>query len=261
MEHVHTEKVGALDVVIDYDNDPLNPRAEFDHVGTMVCAHSRYTLGDVQVNNVDEVLDYILQEDGVWVSDGAGHKVEWNGYNWEWEDDQSEWQPAVGKLSVRGAAILPLFLYDHSGISMSCSEFFDPWDSGQVGIIYISDKRIAEEWDGDREAAVRCLKAEVSEYDAYLTGQVYRYEILGVRGEVLESCGGFYSEDDCKEEAISTANFMVNEPKHISYLIREALEDLKNSYRAAMSRQIGSESVEKIEAEVDNYLATYGEEK
>lgn len=79
MEHVHTEKVGALDVVIDYDDDPLNPRAEFDHVGTMVCAHSRYTLGDVQVNNVDEVLDYILQEDGVWVSDGGRPqgRVEW----------------------------------------------------------------------------------------------------------------------------------------------------------------------------------------
>ena len=31
-----------------YDEDPLNPRKEWDHAATMVCWHRRYDLGDEQ---------------------------------------------------------------------------------------------------------------------------------------------------------------------------------------------------------------------
>ena len=41
--------------------------------------------------------------------------------------------------------ILPLYLYDHSGITMSTSVFSCPWDSGQVGWIYAEKKKLIEE--------------------------------------------------------------------------------------------------------------------
>ncbi len=41
--------------------------------------------------------------------------------------------------------ILPLFLYDHSGITMSTGPFSCPWDSGQVGWIYASKKTFIDE--------------------------------------------------------------------------------------------------------------------
>jgi hypothetical protein len=37
---------------------------------------------------------------------------------------------------IQGLVILPLYLYDHGGITISCSPFSCPWDSGQVGWIY-----------------------------------------------------------------------------------------------------------------------------
>ena len=41
--------------------------------------------------------------------------------------------------------ILPLYLYDHGGITMRTSSFSDPWDSGQVGWIYASKQEFRNE--------------------------------------------------------------------------------------------------------------------
>lgn len=41
--------------------------------------------------------------------------------------------------------ILPLYLYDHSGTIMNTTGFSCPWDSGQVGWIFCSHKRMKEE--------------------------------------------------------------------------------------------------------------------
>ena len=41
--------------------------------------------------------------------------------------------------------LLPLYLYDHSGITMNTTGFSCSWDSGQVGFIYASKARFKEE--------------------------------------------------------------------------------------------------------------------
>ncbi len=86
---------------------------------------------------------------------------------------------------------LPLYLYDHSGITMSTGSFGDRWDSGQVGYIYTDKKTIIDCGDcggkirnekGNyvkitdknwKKAAYQCMQGEVEEYDMYLTGEVY----------------------------------------------------------------------------------------
>lgn len=40
---------------------------------------------------------------------------------------------------------LPLYVYDHSGISISTSSFNDRWDSGFLGFIYCTDKSAKKE--------------------------------------------------------------------------------------------------------------------
>ena len=102
-------------------------------------------------------------------------------------------------------ASLPLYLYDHSGITMSTSPFSCPWDSGCVGLIYIA-KADADEWinaDGtyDTEAMLAILESEVKEYDQYLTGDVWGYTITDDDGEEIDSCWGFYGHDYCEAEA------------------------------------------------------------
>ena len=130
-----------------------------------------------------------------------------------------------------GYVILPLYLYDHSGITMSTGSFSCPWDSGQVGFIYCPLKKALNEWgtkgqehlgwdgpanftlapDGSkrtlREATTLYLTGEVEEYDQYLTGQVYGYVVEAEDGEE-DSCWGFFGEIEyVRGEARSSAEW------------------------------------------------------
>jgi hypothetical protein len=148
------------------DEDGCNPR-EWDNIGTMVCFHRRYELGD---------------------KDHGYRSGDFNG----WDD--------MEKAILRdhpGAIILPLYLYDHSGITMSTGPFSCPWDSGQVGLIFVSAKRIREEYGAKRiskklrERVEGYLRNEVEEYDRYLRGECYGYVIEDEAGEEVDSCWGF----------------------------------------------------------------------
>lgn len=121
-------------------------------------------------------------------------------------EDFASWDEVRQYLAqVEGASIiLPLYLIDHSGLSMRTYSFSDCdpgcWDSGQVGFIYCTLKDIkdcfmlkdAEEITPEiLETSRKNLEAEVEEYDKYLTGEVYGY-ILFENGEEIDSCWGFY---------------------------------------------------------------------
>lgn len=94
---------------------------------------------------------------------------------------------------------LPLYLLDHSGIQISTWDFGDPWDSGQVGFIYITAQKMKEE-NFDPAKALECLQGEVETYNQYLTGDVWGYEIID-EGNCVESCWGFFGEKYAEEEA------------------------------------------------------------
>ncbi len=164
---------------VNADDGPNDPR-EWDNLGTMVCSHSRYDLGDRQ-------------------HDGRGYAFE------EWIDEVLE--------GVEDPIWLPLYLLDHSGISMSygSAQFravdSHGWDWGPVGIIYVSERdlpaayMVEEVTDEIRERAVECLKGEVETYDQCLRGDVYYYVVESEDGTVLDSCGGFFGEEVAIEEA------------------------------------------------------------
>ena len=110
---------------------------------------------------------------------------------------------------------LPIYLYEHSGITISTSSFRDIWDSGQVGWIYIEAKDIDSEF-GDRLQAQKCLEAEVEEYDTYLRGEVYGYTIKKDDDDI-DSCWGMYGYDYCKEAAINVIDsYQIHVAKHLT---------------------------------------------
>jgi len=149
------------------DNDPLNPRKEWDNLGTMICFNRRYDLGDPhnlradEFSSWDEIEEYLRRE-----------------------------KDAV--------VILPLYIYDHSGIVMNTMGFNCPWDSSQVGFIYVSKSKIEDEYGQDtrenRDIAQSVLEGEVVEYSKYLSGDAYGYKVFAdeEEGEEVDSCWGFY---------------------------------------------------------------------
>jgi len=185
MSETYTYK--GLDIVISQDLDAENPRTAWDQLGTMYCEHNRYTLGD---KDADDIRDM---------------------------DKENHYQDFKG-------IILPLYLYDHSGITMSTSGFSCPWDSGQVGYIYVADETIKREYKVKRISnklrnIVRLqLIGEVETYDQYLTGDVYGFSITDTDGELLESVWGYYGTEDCQAEAESIADCYLNE----QHLARQA---------------------------------------
>ncbi len=70
-------------------------------------------------------------------------------FDWSWADslldemDVSDLWNLVHGLDKH--VILPLYLYDHGGITMSTGPFSCRWDSGQVGWIYAEKKKFIEE--------------------------------------------------------------------------------------------------------------------
>ncbi|MCV6547618.1 MAG: ParB N-terminal domain-containing protein [Cohaesibacter sp.] len=101
----------------------------------------------------------------------------------------------------RKAVILPLFLYDHSGLAMNTTGFHCPWDSGQVGFIYATLEEIRKEYDVKRVSAqLRAkvedvLRNEVATYHEYLSGNIYGY-VIEQEGEEIDACWGFLGDYD-----------------------------------------------------------------
>jgi len=157
-------------IKIERDEHPTSPR-ENDNIGTMVCKHRRYKLGDIQDIDQDE-FDRIRNS-----SDYIS---------------------------------LPIYMYEHSGITISTKPFSCHWDSGLLGMIYVEAKKAKKEYGKQFsiQAVTERLNAEVKEYDQYLTGDVWGYSIYDKNPEenkdiewIHECDGPFFGEDYCIEEA------------------------------------------------------------
>ena len=181
-------------LTIERDEDPMNPRTEWDNVGEMVCWHRNYLLGDVQET----------QDPAAWLRELAGSLV---------KADDVDLIPDehIRRILEKHLVILPLYLHDHGcgGITMSTGAFSCPWDSGQVGYIYCILADVDREWAGDREKALAYLKGEVETYNQYLTCDVWRYVIEDANGESVDSCCGFFGYEYAEEEGQSALDYYV----------------------------------------------------
>ena len=148
------------------DDDAMNPR-DYDNVGHMVCFHRKYNLGDKHSLETSdfggwgEMREYLVKQEKAYV-------------------------------------ILPLYLYDHSGITMNTTGFSCPWDSGQVGFIYATREDAARIFGKcyRRKKIESVLASEVSTYDAYISGNVDMFQIIHPDGEEDSWCGSFYDDEE-----------------------------------------------------------------
>jgi len=158
---------------IHVDPEPESPR-RWDNLCDMVCYHTNYDLGDPV----------------------ADHGIKREEYT-DWDDMQ-----AGIEQKYPGCVILPIYMYEHSGITISTTPFSCKWDSGQIGFIFLRADFIKNYCDNDRKRALHLLNSEVEEYDIYLRGEVYGFILYdapckhcGGKGEQLDSCGGFHGSN------------------------------------------------------------------
>jgi len=194
---IETKEYKGYNINIYQDDNPQNPR-EDDNLGTMLCFHGGYTLGDKtdlsskDFNGWNEIYDYLIKE-------------------------------------KKAIIILPLYLYDHSGLSIKVGSFqgllpqgHAEFDSGQVGFIYVTKEKIQKEFIPKVEKLTKALKvrtekvlrAEVEIYNQYLNGEVYGFKIEK-NGQDFDSCWGFYEIDDAIKEAEDNIDYLAKEEKKL----------------------------------------------
>lgn len=175
-------------IKIKSDDSPDSPR-DWDNLGTMVCFHKRYDLGDK-------------------------HDFKSNDYN-SWKEVAEDIEKTVGK-----AIISPLYLYDHSGLRIKIGSFHGllpqghaEFDSGQVGFIYCTHEKACKEFGKKRASkaliakVAKILEGEVETYDTYLSGGVVGYVVENPKGEVTDSCWGYYDTDAAISDAKGIIDF------------------------------------------------------
>lgn len=173
------------------DEDALNPRKEFDNLGTIVYWSRRYKLGDERFN---------------------------------YEGSPDEWRK---EKEGEGAIVLPVYAYDHGNVVLNTTGFSCPWDSGQCGFIYADLDSIKNCFGiqhgldkGDSfvitpentptlpkeviDKVKAALVAEIETYNQFINGDVYGFQ-AGViktcpqcgesKEEETDACWGFYGQD------------------------------------------------------------------
>ena len=237
------------------DPEPPNPREVYSTFGTMTCWSKYHTLGDDQPHESKE--DWICAMVGM-DDDQVAHAIDREyaklraGYflpitrHREASLRLDAWKAVVSRCEERfyqKYVVLPVHLYEH----------------GDVGYIYVSKARVLDEFGVRkitpkvRERVEQILQDEIRDYDQYLQGEVWAFEIkelpelpelldrLGVDElteeddiqeihesfpiegnedfETFNSCYGFYDEEECRRQAKSA--LAAAEAGHAQRIARE----------------------------------------
>ena len=174
---VSTVEYRGMHIDIYQDPDPEDPR-EWGSDDEMICFHRKYNIGDK--HNYLDVRDMLISK---CLEKGVEYAV----------DDEPTMDELIKSFSEH-YLWLPIYMYEHSGITINTTGFSCSWDSGQIGIICISKDKVKELYAVDEidniveENIYGLLKADVENYDQYITGDVYGYMVR----EIGQGCWGFY---------------------------------------------------------------------
>lgn len=291
MPMVATQKPYTLFVVP--DDDPINPREEQDNFGSMICFHRRYTLGDEHnYENAEEFFQTLVQnnipnKDVIsYIKDGNvdGLKLEYNKSEHSWElhtysDYFKKWfteytipAPLKGNetdmseaileqmqwldlkaLAEKTHCILPVYMYDHSGLTVNTTGFSCRWDSGLLGWIYASHDKVKEEFGQVTPEAVQkaenLLVGEIKDYDYYLTGQCYGFKLYKKEEEV-DSCWGFMG--DFRDVQSSIREHLPDECKDVVEILQERWDNA--SVEDILEEVLENEDEDEIDYNLDDEI-------
>lgn len=190
-EAIETLNYRGYEISVEYDDNGINPRDDYNF-SNMFLFTRNYTLGD---ENEYEASDF-------------------NNFN--------EMEKQIKKdFNVR--YISPVYMYSHSGITISTTPFNDRFDSGKIGFVFVTKEMAMKEFGKKprTKKIASLVEAEIDTYDKYLRGEVYYYVIKDENNEVIHDCGGYYDTNYALQDAKHYVDC------HIDYIKRKSEEKMK----------------------------------
>ena len=151
-------------------------------------------------------------------------------------DDHDFTKEEIAELIESGNVIYyNLYLYDHSGITISTTPFSCKFDSGRLGYIYVTKEKAKGwfEWKritGKRLSQIKKqLLSEVEIYNHYIQGEIYFYQVRSSDGAAIDSCGGFYGFDHEASELMREAKGAID--YEVKLVRKKHFEKLKHQIK------------------------------
>jgi len=160
------------------DSDMESPR-EWDNLGYFITCDSKHNSPDINQDIkriIQSTCDEALSQEMHIKMIKAGMKAE-----------------NLGKV----LAIYPVTKYEHGNVSYRLGTVHG-FDSSNNSF-YIVTKESADLIGAEAKDFEKIIKAEIETYNKWVNGEIYGFTLYDDKGEVEESCGGFYAIEDIRE--------------------------------------------------------------
>ena len=218
---------------VEPDTSPQSPR-DWCNLWHLCLSHKKYSIGDQdaavdfkQFSSWDEVEDFL-------------------------------------KTERKACCIEPVSMTDHSSISLYRGKPKDSWDSGTVGFAYVTEKDLVEcygeKWQSRLKDIYNALDMELEAYTQYLNGEVWCCIVRDRHGNVVDSCGDFYSISEAEEYGKALVNWYSehnNDPLYEALSVLRQFQDWRTGKDVRTMPEIGLET-SVITKSIDVILKEYG---
>ena len=166
----------SYQIIISQDIDCESPR-EWDNLGQLLADVRGHNIGDGSLRAFLNATDY--------------------------DGDDGNITEIVAYLNKSGYAV-PISMTEHSGRSFYRGAPCEPWDSGYIGVYYVSDTDglTVEQMNGR-------IDDELNEYEQWANGECYCYRVNKItddgngwtKTDEIESMCGFLGYENCLKSA------------------------------------------------------------
>lgn len=168
----------------------ISPRDYCESLGHIVCWCSNYDIGEKHTyEDARALMEDIAEKHGI---------------TCRYDKEGNLTKKCLEQIKSN-IVILPIYMLDHSGISISVTPFGCPWDSGQIGFVYCTKKEIVSYLGReDTQSALKIMIEEVETYNNYMSGDHYGWSVYTAHQcehcnhtewELDENCCGYFTRD------------------------------------------------------------------
>ena len=198
----HTEEYKGCTIRIEQDESPEDPRQDYDHIGNMIPWDNErrgYVCSDMDDHDRESFLRGLAANQLAVRAKLVGKEYS----DYAVEDDDPDYMnlPDTEDLVEVACADNVILPYDYYSGSQGGVREGD-WERS-TGYIYMSMDDARSNWTGTddevRKQAEACLRAELTELDNWVNGNVAGWIAEDPDGEQIESVWGYYPDEYPKE--------------------------------------------------------------